>query len=257
MARRASSAMSGRRRSPMVATLSFCRIARINLSPCSHRSRARMRCLSAPCSLTSSPPPSGHVVFVRDGTLMAQRLDVAAGRLTGDATVLAEGVTLPRSFYGRFFDLACHARLHEGMKSCRALSELRIFDRAGKTVGICWRAGRVYGTEPLAGWHASGRGAPRSDRSGPGTSGCSILRGATDLRLTLDAGRRSWLRDGRPDGRWLMFTSNRRGVRDIYKRRRQARVPTSSCSSLTTHKSVNAWSRDGRYHGVRHGRGRG
>jgi Periplasmic component of the Tol biopolymer transport system len=39
--------------------------------------------------------PSGHVVFVRDGTLLAQRLDVAAGRLTGDATVLAEGLALP------------------------------------------------------------------------------------------------------------------------------------------------------------------
>ena len=47
--------------------------------------------------------PSGLVVFVRDGTLLAQRLDVAAGRLTGDATVLAEGLTSPGGFFdGRF-----------------------------------------------------------------------------------------------------------------------------------------------------------
>ena len=63
--------------------------------------------------------PSGFVVFVRDGTLLAQRLDVAAGRLTGDATVLAEGTA---SLWGRvrrwqIFDIACHARLPEGAET--------------------------------------------------------------------------------------------------------------------------------------------
>ena len=46
--------------------------------------------------------PSDLVVFVRDGKLLAQRLDVAAGRLTGDATVLAEGLTEP----GRVWSMA-------------------------------------------------------------------------------------------------------------------------------------------------------
>ena len=68
--------------------------------------------------------PSGHVVFVRDEKLVAQRLDVAAGRLTGDATVLAEGLALPgmpgMSFVGRFSDLAGNARLLESeeLRAC-------------------------------------------------------------------------------------------------------------------------------------------
>ena len=82
--------------------------------------------------------PSGHVVFVRDGRLVAQRLDVAAGRLTGDATVLAEGLALPgmpgMSFVGRF-SISPAMLVYLKAEELPALSELRIFDRTGKAVG--------------------------------------------------------------------------------------------------------------------------
>jgi DNA-binding winged helix-turn-helix (wHTH) protein len=78
--------------------------------------------------------PSGLVVFIRDGALMAQRLDVAAGRLTGDATVLAERLTQLRGFYGRFSTSPAVLVYLKGRRQLDR-SELRIFDRAGKTVG--------------------------------------------------------------------------------------------------------------------------
>ena len=44
-----------------------------------------------------------------------------------------------------------------------------------------------------------------------------------------------------------MFSSNRRGVRDIYKRRPSGEGADELVFESTTHKSVNAWSRDGRF----------
>jgi len=50
-----------------------------------------------------------------------------------------------------------------------------------------------------------------------------------------------------PDGRWLMFSSDRLGVRDIYKRRASGEGEDELVYSSATSKSVNAWSRDGRF----------
>ncbi len=83
--------------------------------------------------------PSGHVVFMRDGTLTAQRLDVAAGRFTGNATVLAEGLTLPAlrsSTTGRFFSgrfsISSAMLVYVKATERSERSELRVFDRYGK-----------------------------------------------------------------------------------------------------------------------------
>jgi Tol biopolymer transport system component len=66
------------------------------------------------------------------------------------------------------------------------------------------------------------------------------------LRLTLDTAD-----DLAPrwsaDGRWLMFSSDRRGVRDIYKRLASVEGADELVFQSDTHKSVNAWSRDGRF----------
>ena len=122
--------------------------------------------------------PSGHVVFVRDGTLLAQRLDVAAGRLTGDATVLAGGLTLPgRSFDGRFSAApAMLVYLKANERSDR--SELRIFDRTGKTVGSVDEPA-AYTTPSLSPDGTRLAVARRESLSQRGTSGCSTLRVAT------------------------------------------------------------------------------
>ncbi len=77
-------------------------------------------------------------------------------------------------------------------------------------------------------------------------SGCSISCVATGLRLTLDPADDHGARWS-PDGQWLMFSSNRRGVRDIYKRRPSGEGADELVYGSTTNKSVNAWSRDGRF----------
>jgi eukaryotic-like serine/threonine-protein kinase len=188
------------------------------------------------------------VVFVRDGRLVAQRLDVAAGRLTGDATVLAEGLALPgmpgMSFVGRFA-ISPTMLVYLKAEELPALSELRIFDRTGKAVGT---VGDPAGyTGPTFSPDGTRLAVARRESTVPARDiwVFDLVHG-NQWRVTLDAGV-----DKAPrwsaDGRWLMFSSNRLGVDDIYKRLASGDGADELVFGSETHKSVNAWSLDGRF----------
>lgn len=191
--------------------------------------------------------PSGLVVFVRDGILLAQRLDVAEGRLTGDATVLGEGLTQPGgsgSIDGRFSTSPAMLVYVKARRGGFGQSELRVFDRAGKTVGTVGEPAdyTAPGLSPDGMRLAVARGQSIRARD----VWVFDLAGGNRLRLTLDAADDLAPRWS-PDGQWLMFSSNRRGVRDIYKRRASGEGADELVFESATSKSVNAWSRDGRF----------
>jgi Tol biopolymer transport system component/DNA-binding winged helix-turn-helix (wHTH) protein len=188
--------------------------------------------------------PSGHVVFVRDGALLAQRLDVAAGRLTGEATALAEGLSLPgRSFDGRF-SISPAMLVYLKAQELPALSELRIFDRTGKTIGT---VGEPAGyTSPSLSPDGTRLAVSRHESTAPARDIWVFdLASSNRLQLTFDPGQ-----DLAPrwsaDGRWVMFSSDRRGVRDIYKRLASGEGAEELVFESEINKSVNSWSRDGR-----------
>ncbi|HXI29384.1 MAG TPA: hypothetical protein VNG89_13190, partial [Vicinamibacterales bacterium] len=189
--------------------------------------------------------PSGHVVFVRDGTLLAQRLDLGTGLLTGDATVLGEGLALPgMSFLGRF-SISPAMLIYMKAEELPTLSELRIFDRTGKAVRTVGEpAGYTGPSFSPDGTHLV---VARRELTDPSRDIWVFdLAGNDRMRVTLDAAD-----DLAPrwsaDGRWLMFSSNRRGVRDIYKRLASADGADELVFESDTHKAVNAWSLDGRF----------
>ena len=192
--------------------------------------------------------PSGHVVFVRDGRLVAQRLDVAAGRLTGDATVLAEGLALPgmpgMSFVGRFA-ISPAMLVYLKAEELPALSELKIFDCTGRVVGTVDEPAGYTG--PTFSPDGTRLAVARRESTVPARDiwVFDLARGSR-LHLTLDAAD-----DKAPrwsaDGRWLMFSSNRLGVDDIYKRLASGDGADELVFASETHKSVNAWSLDGRF----------
>jgi Tol biopolymer transport system component/DNA-binding winged helix-turn-helix (wHTH) protein len=193
------------------------------------------------------PTASGHVLFVRDGSLLAQRLDVAAARLVGAVTVLADGLAPPGpSFDGRFSvssDLLVY--LDALPFSTFPLAELRIFDRSGRLVGAVDQPARYF--HPRLSPDGTRLAVSRSDATNPKRDLWVFdLTRNSRLQLTLDPGD-----DLAPrwssDGRWLMFTSDRRGERDIYKRLASGEGSDELVFESTTSKSVNAWSADGRY----------
>ncbi len=188
--------------------------------------------------------PSGHVVFVRDGTLLAQGLDVVEGRLTGDATALAEGLSLPgKSFDGRF-SISPAMLVYLKAEELPALSDLRIFDRRGKTVGT---VGEPAGyTSPSLSPDGRRLAVARHESTAPARDIWVFdLASRNRLQLTFDPGQ-----DLAPrwsaDSRWVMYSSDRRGVRDIYKRLASGEGAEELVFESEINKSVNSWSRDGR-----------
>jgi hypothetical protein len=192
------------------------------------------------------PTPSGHVLFVLDGRLVAQRLDVAAGRLVGERTVLAEGLTvaLPGRFFdGRFSASSAMLVYLDWRGSVPGDHVLTIFDRAGMrraTVG-----------EPAV--YFLPRFSPDGSRLAVArTEAASPLR---DLWV-FDLGRGSrlrWTAEGTDetgavwssDGKWLLFSSDRNGERDIFKRLASGEGADEVVVQSEISKSVNAWSPDG------------
>ena len=191
------------------------------------------------------PTRTQHVLYVRDGNLLAQRLDVQAGRLTGETTILAEGLAVPgRSFGGRF---SASADLLVYLKSPQlrstATTVLTLFDRSGRSLRTLGEPGQYFGPSmsPDGTRVAVSRGVqPRRD--------LWIFDLTSDVRaqLTLDPGD-----DVGPkwstDGRWILFSSDRRGVRDIYRRPASGEGSDELVFASDVSKSVSAWSPDGRY----------
>lgn len=188
---------------------------------------------------------SGHVLFVRDGTLVAQWLDVAAGRLTGDATVLADRLTVPGRFYDGSFSTSPTLLVYLKTSDRPNLSELRIFDRSGKTAGTVGEPAAY--TQPGLSPDGTRLAVASSE---PGERARDIwvfdLAHNTRLRVTTDRGddlAPKWS----SDGKWLMFSSDRRGVRDIYKRLASGEGADELVFESAISKSINAWSADGRF----------
>jgi Tol biopolymer transport system component len=126
-----------------------------------------------------------------------------------------------------------------------ALSELWIFDRTGKTLGS---VGEPAGyTAPSFSPDGTRVAVARREPAVPNRDiwVFDLARG-NRLRLTLDAGEDVGPRWS-SDGRWLMFSSDRRGVRDIYKRRVSGEGADEIVFESAISKSVNAWSLDGRF----------
>ncbi len=190
--------------------------------------------------------PSGHVVFVRDGTLLAQRLDVA-GRTPDRRCHGAGGRPHPAGEVLRWqvLDIACIARLLEGDRAAQLdrAQDLRPFGEDDRGPLASQPSIRIRASRPMARawpWRATNRA------SRPAISGCSTLRMVPGLQVTLDAGD-DFAPKWSADGQWLMFSSDRRGVRDIYKRLASGEGADELVFESPTSKSVNAWSPDGRF----------
>src|SRR4029453_8736959 len=125
-------------------------------------------------------------VFVRDGSLLAQRLDVAARRLTGDATMLADGLTWPGRFYEGRFSTSPAMLVYLKATDLSNLTELRIFDRSGKTTGTVGEPGGYVG--PSLSPDGTRLAVGRHELNVPARDiwVFDLARG-TRLRLTLDA----------------------------------------------------------------------
>ena len=161
----------------------------------------------------------GYLLFSRGNQLMAQRFDLQRLVLAGEPVVVAEGVA---SYAGSnsppfsAFSASDNGLLVWKMQAGDSPgTELTWFDRAGRRLGTV--GGQSDYSGPALSPDESRLAVARADR-GTGTRDLwvfSLLHG-TGSRLTADPGddfNPVWSRDGK----WIIFTSDRMGARNIYR----------------------------------------
>jgi len=98
-----------------------------------------------PADTTGEVVRSDTMIFIRQGALVARRLDLARQELTGDQTIVAEDVGLD-SFLTAGFSVSGDGKVAYRVNAAAGREQLTWFDRTGKIIGA---AGAPDPDEPL------------------------------------------------------------------------------------------------------------
>ena len=190
------------------------------------------------------PLDGGLILFVRQGTLSAQQLDLSGRRLTGDVSVVADDVAVDVPLNVAAFSAARGTLMYRTGRTV-GLRRLVWFDRAGK------RLGDVGDTDPSA------ARAPELSPDGRQVVLDRSVSGNTDVwrldvergvrtRLTFDTGPDSFA-VWSPDGSRLVFSSARAGVYDMYTKSASGSGAEETLLKSERNKIPLNWTPDGRF----------
>jgi eukaryotic-like serine/threonine-protein kinase len=214
--------------------------------------QSSQRLLAVQSNAIYVPTPAGragHLLFVRENSLMAQPFDAGRMELAGDPVPIAERVGVGPGAVGALVSASANGVLayRPGPGFGSGILRLSWFDRQGKVLNVALDPGN-YSMLSLS---PDGKQVAfvRIDNQGPGGNQDIWLfdaaRGAS-TRFTFDPAADSapvWS----PDGSRIAFASDREGVRNLY-----LKPATGAGSEEVLLKSSEAklptdWSRDGRF----------
>ena len=185
--------------------------------------------------------PSGHVLFLRETTLLAQPFDLATLSTRGEAVAVAEGV-------GRYFMMISFAVSDNGTL---------IYRSAGaRHTRLAWvnREGQTQGSGASAGVYDEMALSPDDKRvafARPGESGTDVWLTDLDRRITSRFTFRPFnnVPIWSPDGQQIVFASARDGLLDLYRRASDASSPDELLLKLNAQPILfpSDWSADGRF----------
>jgi Tol biopolymer transport system component len=188
---------------------------------------------------------SGHLVFVRDGALMAQPFDLKRLALHGDAFPLADrfapAAALTWSFSVSLDGILAYRASLQTVSAATTM-ELAWYDRRGTRIGVAGAEGEYVDPElsPDGKFVAFSRGAPADIWTLDLEKGVSS-KWTTDPAADLHP---RWS----PDGKTLAFDSARDGgVANIYQRAVGVTATDTLVFKSDAPKTLSDWSRDGRY----------
>jgi dipeptidyl aminopeptidase/acylaminoacyl peptidase len=188
---------------------------------------------------------NGHLLYLRDTTLMAQPFDADAFRLTGQPTPIVDQILLnqaaPRA--GAFAVSQTGVLVYQS----GAVGDLQLtwVDRAGRPLGVVGERAN-YGDVQLS---VDGRYASVSTTADSGGSRdvwiVDVARG-TRTKFTFDAAEDHtalWS----PDSNRVLFNSNRKGHLDVFEKSLTGAGNETLLFGDNRDKQLLSWSRDGRF----------
>jgi Tol biopolymer transport system component len=204
--------------------------------------RTPLSALVATLSDATSGRDGPHLLFIRDRTLMAQRIDLDRLELTGEPWPIAESIGTAQN-RGLFSVAGSSALVYRSTSDTDDTIRPIWFDRSGKTQGA---AGLPTGSAPRVSRDDKQIAVTRID---PDTGAGDIwlhdqVRGT--IRLTSEPSY-EWIPVWSPDGTRVAFGSNRTGSMDLYEKSVSGLEPDRLLLASDKLKAPTDWSRDGKF----------
>ena len=185
---------------------------------------------------------TGHLIFLRQATLMAQPFDPNKMTLGGEPAAIADGVdSFALRNYGLFSVSNTGTLVYRGGTGSQTV--LTWFDQQGNPAGTLGDPGD-YSSPAI-----SPDGSRIAVAMGPTPSRdiwiLDVARGAS-TRFTFDPARDDYPAWS-PDGKYIAFSSNRGGQMDLYIKPADGSGEEKLLLKTDEPKAVERWTRDGRF----------
>jgi Tol biopolymer transport system component len=188
--------------------------------------------------------PPGHILFLRNGTLMAQPFDLDTLSMNGEPVEVARGVGSTTTGYPAFSASPSGVVIHA--TPIGAPGQLRWFDRTGRIVGDIGTASEIIDFE----LSPDDRTLAFTRVDDPNLASADVwlldLERQVQTRVTTDPQNDAaplWS----PDGDRIVFRSSRRGRAEIYAKRAVGTEPERPILDAGASMSPTQWSTDGKW----------
>ncbi|CAN5894688.1 hypothetical protein BH24ACI4_BH24ACI4_31640 [soil metagenome] len=179
------------------------------------------------------------LLFVRDGALVARRFDTSRGELTGEPVTVTKPVGFDPQQHAGAFSTAASTVMYRASAGDPEKRQLTWFDRSGTPAGTIGAA-----DDSLLEWPALSPVGQRVviARRVQRNRDIWVLDGVRSSRLTTDESSDTgpiWS----PDGKWIVFSSNRKGPFNLYRTRSDGHGTEELLLESSLHKNATDWSR--------------
>jgi serine/threonine protein kinase len=157
----------------------------------------------------------GYLMFVRDGTLLAQRFNPRKLQLEGDAAPIADHVAVNTSVYRGVFAASTTGTLLYMGGGASSGSQLLWYDRQGAKQGAALAEAALYRQPALS---PDGKRLAVNIESGSSQDIWVVdLQRQTKTRITFGPAR-CFIPIWSPDGKWIYYSSSKGNANHIYRR---------------------------------------